>query len=29
MMGVFIGQVKDQVALLHIGDQLRALAGVK
>jgi len=26
MIGVFIGQVKDQVALLHIGDQLRALA---
>ena len=26
MIGMFIGQVKDQVALLHVGDQLRALA---
>lgn len=26
MTGVFIGQVKDQVSLLHIGDQLHALA---
>lgn len=27
MMGLFIGQVKDQVSLLHVGDALHALAG--
>ncbi|MFM0152082.1 type III secretion system export apparatus subunit SctT [Paraburkholderia sediminicola] len=29
LTGMFIGQVRDQVALLHVGEQIRAVAGKK
>jgi type III secretion protein T len=29
LTGMFIGQVRDQVALLHVGDQIRAMVDRK